>query len=109
MMRFVALEKLINLHDGYTQKRRVGFDTVLLLQRDGTCYVIESQCPHREQALDAVHIDGAEIVCPSHGYRFSLRDGQLLHFSEEPCRGLRTWPVIYRDKTVGIEWDDLAR
>ena len=105
-MHFVALEKLINLHDGYIRHCRVEFRQLLLLQRQGECFVIESLCPHREHPLDAARIDGDILECPLHGYQFSLRNGQLLHASEEACRPLRVWPVVYRDNEVGVVWDD---
>jgi nitrite reductase/ring-hydroxylating ferredoxin subunit len=105
-MRFVALEKLINLYDGYTRHCRVEFHDLLLVQRQGECFVLESRCPHREHALEAARIEAGVLECPLHGYRFSLRDGGLLRASEEPCRALRVWPVAYRGNEAGIFWED---
>ncbi|MCZ6828206.1 MAG: Rieske (2Fe-2S) protein [Gammaproteobacteria bacterium] len=104
-MRFIALEKLINLHDGYTRHYRVEFHTLLLLQREGECFVIEALCPHREHPLEAARIAGEVVQCPLHNYQFSLRSGELLHASDQPCRPLRVWPVVYEDNQVGIIWD----
>ena len=105
-MRFVRLEKLINLHDGYTRQHRVDFHKLLLLQRQGQCYVIESLCPHREHPLERAVIAENALECPLHGYRFSLHNGKLLHASEESCRSLRVWPVAYQGNDIGIIWDD---
>jgi len=105
-MRFVGLEKLINLHDGYCRQYRVEFHSLLLLQRQGECFVFESLCPHREHPLEAASVEGGIVECPLHGYQFSLRSGELLYASEQPCRSLRVWPVIYQGNEVGIVWND---
>jgi nitrite reductase/ring-hydroxylating ferredoxin subunit len=105
-MRFVPLEKLINMSDGYTAQRRLGFMTVVLVQRDGEHYVFEANCPHRDHPLDVATISAGEIRCGLHGYRFRLRGGDLIYASEESCRGLRVWPVYYEGTDIGVMWDE---
>ena len=34
------------------------------------------QCPHRGALLDEAEVDGDHVICPWHGYRFSLADGR---------------------------------
>ena len=53
-MRFYPLEKLINLHDGYRRVFRIDHQSLLLLQRGGELYLLESSCPHREHPLELV-------------------------------------------------------
>lgn len=101
-MRFYQLERLINLHDGYRKQFKIDNHSLLLLQLDGQPFAIESQCPHREFPLSAANISGQELVCPQHGYRFDLRSGALRHASEEPCRALRRYELVYRGNAVGV-------
>ena len=108
-MRFVPLEKLINMSDGYTEHRRLGYHDVLLVQREGEHYVFEASCPHREHPLEAATISAGEIHCSLHGYRCSLTGGDLLYASEAACRALRVWPVHYEGTEVGVMWDELER
>ena len=105
---FIALEKLINLHEGYTRHCRVDYHNLLLLQRDGECFVIESVCPHRQHPLETARIENKTLECPLHGYRFSLKNGAVLHASEEICRPLKLWPVVYEGNEVGIVWGSAA-
>lgn len=106
MMRFYPLEKLINLYDGYTRRFKIDARQLLLLQRGGDLHVIEANCPHRNHPLgEAAIVDGV-VECPLHGYRFAIGNGRLLHASEEPCRGLKTWPVVYEGTEVGVMMDD---
>ncbi|MEZ5555660.1 Rieske (2Fe-2S) protein [Haliea sp.] len=101
-MRFRPLEKLINLQDGYRRSFRIDELALLLVKQDGEVYLFEARCPHREHALDAATIRDGVLECPLHRYRFRLADGALVQASEESCRGLKTWPLIYEGNEVGL-------
>lgn len=105
-MRFYALDKLINLHDAYSRQFKIDNVQLLLLQRDGELYLIEGRCPHRGHPLDLATLDGGVIQCALHHYQFAIDDGRLLHASEEPCRGLRTFDVVYEGNEVGVMLDE---
>ena len=101
-MRFHPLEKLINLHDGYIGKFRIDELELLLIDRGGQRFLIESRCPHREHPLDLATLNDDSIECALHRYRFGLADGALLVHTEEPCRGLRVFELIYEGNEVGL-------
>lgn len=42
----------------------------------GKVYAIHDACPHARASLAAGHLDGDAVVCPLHGWRWSLVDGQ---------------------------------
>lgn len=102
MLRFFPLEKLVNLHDGYTRTFKIDEHRLLLLQREGERYLLESHCPHREHPLDVASVEQGTIRCALHDYRFALDDGDLLFATEEPCRGLHTFELIYEGNEVGV-------
>ncbi|MEQ8802720.1 Rieske (2Fe-2S) protein [Haliea sp.] len=101
-MRFQPLEKLINLHDGYRRHFRFDALALLLLQDQGEVYLIEPRCPHREHPLENARIEHGMLECPLHHYRFALTDGRLLRASEESCRNLKTWALVYEGNEVGL-------
>ena len=105
-MRFHPLEKLINLHDTYIRQFKIDQLRLLLIQRRGELYLIEAHCPHRNHPLDVATIDNGIIQCALHHYQFAIDDGRLLHATEERCRGLRTFPVVYAGNEVGIMLED---
>ena len=107
-MRFVPLEKLINLRDDYARSFKIDNLTLLLLQRDGELYLIEGHCPHRGHPLDIATLDGGVIQCALHHYQFAITDGRLLHATEERCRGLRTFDVVYEGIEVGVMLEDFG-
>ena len=105
-MRFYPLEKLINLHDDYARMFKIDHLQLLLTQRQGHLYLIESVCPHREHPLDVASIENGVIQCALHHYRFAMSDGRLLYASEEPCRGLRVFDLVYDGNEVGLMLED---
>jgi nitrite reductase/ring-hydroxylating ferredoxin subunit len=101
-MRFYPLEKLINLHDDYTRQFKIDNLQLLLIQHLGELFLIEAHCPHRGHPLAAASIHGNVIQCALHQYQFALADGRLLHATEEPCRSMRTFSVVYAGNEVGV-------
>ncbi|MDF1693472.1 MAG: Rieske (2Fe-2S) protein [Zhongshania sp.] len=104
-MHYYRLERLINLFDGYRQVFKINSHHLMLLQIEGERFLIESNCPHREYPLKSSDVDGSDLVCPQHGYRFDIRTGELRHFSEEHCRNLRCFELVERDSEVGVMLD----
>ena len=101
-MRFYPLEKLINLYDGYIRKFKIDSLQLLLLQRRTELFLIEAHCPHRNHPLEVATIDNDLIQCPLHQYQFALDDGRLIQATEDPCRALKTFQVIYQGNEVGV-------
>ena len=101
-MRFFPLEKLINLRDGYSRQFKIDNLRLLLVQQWGEIHLLEAHCPHRSHPLCAADIKGVIVRCPSHQYEFSLMDGALVRATEETCRGLRIFPVVYEGNEIGV-------
>jgi nitrite reductase/ring-hydroxylating ferredoxin subunit len=105
-MRFYPLEKLINLRDGYSRQFKIDKFQLLLVQNLGELYLFEAHCPHRSHPLSVAAIHNGILRCPLHQYEFSLTDGKLLYAAEEPCRGLRIFPLVYEGNETGVMLED---
>lgn len=105
-MRFYPLEKLINLEDGYSRQFKIDNLHLLLLQQQGERYLIEATCPHKAHPLATATIRNDVIECPLHKYQFSLKGGQLLHHTEQPCRAMRVWELTYEGNEIGVMLGD---
>lgn len=101
-MRYYALEKLINLHDDYRKLIKIDQYNLLLVQVAGERYLIESQCPHRGHSFAEADIDAGFVRCPLHGYTFDLDSGIPHKVTEEPCRRLKTFELVYEATEVGV-------
>ncbi len=48
---------------------------VAVFRRNDALYGIQNCCPHQEAPLVDGVLDGEEVICPLHGYRFCLKTG----------------------------------
>jgi UDP-MurNAc hydroxylase len=56
-------------------------------------YVVQRRCPHRNADLAAFgEIDGDELVCTLHGWRFDVETGRCLTAADQPIRIRRAAP-----------------
>jgi nitrite reductase/ring-hydroxylating ferredoxin subunit len=101
-MRYHALEKLINLREGYLRSFRIDELSLLLIEQGGERHLIEGGCPHQGHPLDTATVAGGVIECPRHHYRFNLDSGELLATDGQRCRPLRVFELVYRGAEVGV-------
>lgn len=102
LMRFYTLERLINLHDGYKKIFKIDHHNLMLVQQGGELFLIESLCPHRGHPLSESDLEGDKLRCPLHNYQFDIATGDLIVATEEPCRNLKVYELIYQEKEVGL-------
>lgn len=102
-MTYYPLEKRQHLVDGYRKVFNINSESLLLLMHAGQAYLLEGLCPHAAWTMGDGRIIGDNLQCGMHGYLFSLRTGECTYFTEGPCRGLKTYPLVWRDDEVGVE------
>ena len=79
---------------------------VAVFNVDGRYYAIENVCTHDGGELTGGDVDGAVIVCPRHGARFSITTGEVL--SPPAYEDVPTFPVRVEGGIVQIRddrWD----
>lgn len=101
-MAYQALEKLINLHDGFRRVYRVGNRDLLLFQEEGRVHIVDRLCPHQGHALDQAHFDGVELICPQHQVHFDALTGAA---TPAICAALSCYTVVYEGNTLGVDVD----
>ncbi len=52
--------------------------SIVIFNIAGDVYALEDRCTHDDGPLGEGEIEGFEIICPRHGARFDVRDGQAL-------------------------------
>ncbi|MCX8051070.1 MAG: Rieske (2Fe-2S) protein [Chlorobi bacterium] len=77
--------------------------SVLLIVTSAGIVALDPTCPHQHvRSLDRGTTDGDTIVCPNHGWTFSLRTGKAIVGSG--C--IRLYPVHTTDAEAIVELPD---
>jgi 3-phenylpropionate/trans-cinnamate dioxygenase ferredoxin subunit len=74
-MRFIALEKLHRMHNGYRRAVMVEGRNLLLFQHDDQIHIIDNVCPHAGAPMEKASIWDGQLVCPWHGMAFDIKTG----------------------------------
>ncbi|WP_342619425.1 Rieske 2Fe-2S domain-containing protein [Rhodoferax sp. GW822-FHT02A01] len=78
---------------------------VLYRKKDGAPVALEDRCPHRWALLSGGRVDGDNIVCPYHGFKFCPR-GHLIEISGKSgspsMDSARVYAVIERDSLIWV-------
>jgi len=85
---FIRLEEL---GDGTGKAVRVNGTEVAVFKCQNQLYAIQNLCPHEGAALCGGVVDGEEVICPLHAYRFNLKTGVC---STDPNLKARTFRLI---------------
>lgn len=84
---------------------------VFYRQRDGSVVALDNRCPHRWAPLSEGKVDGDNIVCPYHGFKFNPL-GKCVEIPSQtniPSRAqVKSYPVTERDGLVWIWMGDAA-
>ena len=83
------------------RRRLCGESLVLFRTRSGQAAAVGEVCPHRRMSLAAGTVQGEELVCAYHGWRFA-GDGQI-HCPLMPQAGLRHQAFQVRE-AHGLVW-----
>ncbi len=74
---FVKAAKASALPEGRSKRIRIGDEEVALWHVRGKFYAISNVCAH--QHFSALHqgiLQGLEVICPMHGWTYSLETGR---------------------------------
>mgnify|MGYP001591030079 FL=1 len=67
----------------------------------GAIYAVENRCSHDDGPLGEGDLEGFAIMCPRHGAKFDVRNGEVLRMPAAfPCR---TFPVKIENGRVLAE------
>jgi 3-phenylpropionate/trans-cinnamate dioxygenase ferredoxin subunit len=75
-------------------------ESVVIFNLAGDYYAIADVCTHDMGPLGEGEVEGHQIICPRHGARFDIRNGEVL--SLPAVRGVASYPVRVVDGMVEI-------
>lgn len=83
---------------GSVRHVKVGKRDIALARAAEDFYALSNVCLHAFGPLSGGVLDGYEVVCPWHGWRYDVRTGSTDH----PDSDVKTYPVVVRDGLVMI-------
>ena len=89
-----------NLLDGQARVVEVDGRSIALFRSGGRVYATDSACAHRGGPLAEGTIEAESVVCPWHGFRFSLLDGACSH---NPMLRLSCYPARLVGEDIEVE------
>lgn len=60
---------------------------VAVFNRDGEYFAVNDSCPHMGAALSAGYLEGDDVICPWHAWKFCVKDGLWM---DNPRSGIKT-------------------
>ena len=68
---------------------RVKGNPILLLRIEGEVYGVSNVCPHEGCKLQGGILTGYVLMCPCHGWKFDVRNGQYQEIPQVKLEGYR--------------------
>jgi 3-phenylpropionate/trans-cinnamate dioxygenase ferredoxin subunit len=103
-MRFIKLEKLLNLYDGYQQCFDINGSSFLLIQVNNKNHLYLNICPHKQQTLGNQCLQNEIIRCPWHGLIFQASNGACLQQSNTHLK-LSEYKLAFEGIYIGVYID----
>ncbi|MCB9739338.1 MAG: Rieske (2Fe-2S) protein [Deltaproteobacteria bacterium] len=75
-------------------------EQVLIVEDGGKLYALAALCPHQFAPLIGGDVEDGVLVCPLHGWRFALHDG---NDPDNPYICVRTWDVGRDGDQIWVE------
>jgi nitrite reductase/ring-hydroxylating ferredoxin subunit len=86
--------------EGAAKMLRVKGEEMAVFKRDGQVYAIQNICPHEGGQLSKGWLEGGEVVCPLHGYKFDLKTGAC---STDPKLKAKIFKLVGRSDGLTVE------
>jgi 3-phenylpropionate/trans-cinnamate dioxygenase ferredoxin subunit len=96
---FVGSIKESELAEGQMKAVRVKGKPILLARVEGQVYAVSNLCPHAGCELQGGILTGYIVMCPCHGWKFNVRNGQ---YQENPLTTLTSYPCKIENGKIHV-------
>ncbi len=94
----VPVCRLDDLPQGSARHVKVGKSDIAVVRVGEEVFALSNVCRHAFAPLADGFVEGHELVCPWHGWRYDVRQGTTDH----PNADVRTYPAAVRDGVVFV-------
>jgi len=89
-----------DIPEGRAKLVRVKGEEMAVFKIDGKVFGVQNTCPHAGGQLCNGWVDGREVVCPLHGYKFSLTTGAC---STDAKLKVKVFKLVAQGENYGVE------
>jgi 3-phenylpropionate/trans-cinnamate dioxygenase ferredoxin subunit len=100
---FTSCAKESDIKEGRMKAVRVKGRPILLVRKGGQVFALSNRCPHMDYSLEKGILRDYMLMCPSHGWKFDIRNGQ---YEGNKDIALVTYPCKVQDGKVYIKLVD---
>jgi 3-phenylpropionate/trans-cinnamate dioxygenase ferredoxin subunit len=79
---FVSSIKESEIKEGSMKPVRIKGRPILLVRQGGEIFGVSNLCPHMGCKLEGGILRGYSLMCPCHGWKFDVRNGQYEEIKE---------------------------
>lgn len=97
---FVSSIKESELNEGQMKAVRVKGRPILLVRQSGEVFGVSNICPHMGCSFQGGILNGYVVMCPCHGWKFDVRNGQ---YQENPLTALTCYRCKIENGKIYVE------
>ncbi len=98
MPQFHPVARVTDIAPGQGRPWVVAGREIAVFNLEGEFYAIENTCPHRGGSLGHGLLDGEEVICPWHQWRFNVKTGRM-----QLGGGVEAFRVRVEGQTLWVE------
>lgn len=100
MADFVRVAGTADLAPGSGLVAEVNGQSIALFNVGGTFYAIDNTCVHRGGPLGEGELEGEEVTCPWHAWRYNVKTGAC---TTNPSACVKAYPVTVEGADVKVQ------
>ena len=100
---FVPCLRESELKEGQMKRLQVSGRCILLVRQGGQVFGVSNSCPHMGCSLDKGSLREYLVMCPCHGWKFDIRNGQ---YTENTAIALVSYRCMIQNGKVYVEITD---
>ncbi len=98
--QFVSSIKETEIKDNQMKPVRLKGKPVLLIRKGDQVFGLKNLCPHEGCSLEGGILRDYIVMCPCHGWKFDIRNGQYM---ENEAITLETYRCVIQNGKVHVE------
>ena len=88
-MSWHELSSMEKLMTGVSKIKTADGKELIIYKEHGDVRVYDARCPHQSTVISETDLNGFEITCPLHKWKFDVRTGECLEVGDRPLHMLK--------------------